>query len=93
MNVAGRKIVGSMFDVLAMPGRRVVERRFHGARHVQRVAPGLFLDDQQQARSVVDHGVADRRRETFDHVGHFAQTADGAPPGNRRPRLPDLRAW
>ena len=50
-----------------------LQRRLDLAGHLQRVAPGLLLDDQQQARAVVDDRVADRRR-------------DGRPP--RRPRRP-----
>ena len=54
------------------------ERRLDVARHLQRVALGLLLDDQQQARAVVDDAVADRRREALDDVGDVAQAAHGA---------------
>ncbi len=72
MNVAGRKMVESIATP-ARPGFKRVERRVDVARHLQRVAVRLLLDDQQQARAVVDHAVADRRREAFDDVGDVAE--------------------
>ena len=62
MNVAGRKIVGSTSTPVSA-GRERLERRLDVARHLQRVALGLLLDDEQQPRPVVDDGVADRRRD------------------------------
>ena len=52
---------------------QLVQGRLDLARHGQGVAPGLLFDDQQKARPVVDHRVADRRRRTFDELGHVAQ--------------------
>ena len=73
MNVAGRKIVESITRS-PKPGRESRQRRFDMPRDFQRVAPGLFFDNQQQTRPVVDHGVTDGRRKTFDHVpGHVAK--------------------
>ena len=92
MNVAGRKIVEST----STSGQRRlqrVERRLDVARHLQRVALGLLLDDQQQARAVVDDAVADRRREALDDVGDVAEPAHGrnggaAPAARRGSRAP-----
>ena len=77
MNVAGRKMVGSMSTPFR-PGSQVVEGLLDVAGDFQRVAGRLLLDDQEQALAVVDHGVADRRREADLDVGHVAQPERGA---------------
>ena len=51
---------------------------------LQRVAGRLLLDDQQQALAVVDHGVADRRREADLDLGHVAQSQGRPRCGRRR---------
>ncbi len=72
MNVAGRKMVGSI-STPRRPGRSVVERLLDAAGHLERVRPRLLLDDQQQARAVVDDRVADRRRVPPRHSADVAE--------------------
>ena len=62
-------------------GPHVLERRFHPVRDGKRVRAELFLDDEHQAGTVVDDGVADRRREALDHGGHIAHAKHGAVSG------------
>ena len=77
MNVAGRKMVGSISTSL-QPGLERLERLLDAAGHFERVALGLLLDDEQQARAVVDDGVADGGRRADRHVRHVAQPHRGA---------------
>ena len=72
MYVAGRKIVVSI-STSGRPGRIASMRFFNARGDVQRVAPGEFLDDQQQARTVVDDAVADHGLMADDHVGDVLQ--------------------
>ena len=41
--------------------------------HLQGVAPGQFLDDEHQPRTVVDDGVTQEWLVILDHVGHVAE--------------------
>ena len=72
MKVAGRKMVVSI-SMPGRPGRISSMRRLDALGHLERVAPGELLDDQHQARAVVDDGVADQRLVVLDHVGHVAE--------------------
>ncbi len=77
MKVAGRKMVVS----ISTPGKtrpHLVDRLFHAPRHVERVRPGKLLDDEHQARAVVDDGVARERLVVDDDVGHVAEQDRGA---------------
>ena len=76
MKVAGRKIVGSTATP-AERGLHLFERLFDAAGDRQRVGPELLLDDQHQARTAVDHGVANRRGEALDDRGHVADPQHG----------------
>ena len=75
MKVAGRKIVGST-SIPVRPGRQIVERRLDALRDVQRVRPRELLDDEQQARPVVDDRVADERLVAVDQSRHVAERDD-----------------
>ena len=83
MNVAGRKIVGSTSTPFSA-GLEVVERLLDVAGDFQGVARRLLLDDQEQAGAVVDHGVADRRREADLDLGDVAQPRAARRCGRRR---------
>ena len=54
-------------------GTQRLERLLDALRHAERVPPRLLLDDQQQARHVVDDRVTNRRPVAFDHVGDVAE--------------------
>ena len=41
--------------------------------HVERVAPRVLLDDEQEARAVVDYRVAGQRLSAHHDVGHIAR--------------------
>src|SRR5262249_55218885 len=60
MNVAGRKMVGSMRTSFSRG--RSLDGGLDAAGQFQGVRLRLLLDDEQDAGAVVDHGVADRRR-------------------------------
>ena len=60
MKSAGRKIVVSM-SMPGRPGLHLVDRVLDALRDVERVAPRQLLDDQHEARTVVDDRVADER--------------------------------
>ena len=81
MNVAGRKIVGSISTPVSA-GCSVFERRFDAARHFERVAFRLLFDDQQQARAVVDDRVANRRRRADLHLRPRRAAAEAPPIGD-----------
>ncbi len=80
MKVAGRKIVEST-STPASAGLQGRERRLDVAGHLQRVALGLLLDDEQQAGAAVDDAVADRRLESLDDVRDVRQAAHGGQRG------------
>ena len=60
MNVAGRKIVVSI-SIPGRPGLQLSSACLDAAGHVEGVGPRELLDDEHQARAVVDDGVADQR--------------------------------
>ena len=60
MKVAGRKIVVSI-SMPGSPGRSSSSAASTPSRDLERVGPGELLDDEHQARAVVDDGVADQR--------------------------------
>ncbi len=84
-----------MLHVLPVRAGAVLKRLFDLVRDIERVAPGLLLDDQQQARAVVDDRVADRGGKALDDLGHVAEPErrpaakadDGRRPGLRRSRM------
>ena len=82
MNVAGRKIVVSI-SMPGQAGRELVERLLDAVGDVERVGPRELLDDEHQARAVVDDGVADQRLVVVDDVGDVAE-----PDACRRPVRP-----
>ena len=70
----GRRAEDLMVDLDAgQAGPHLVERRLHPSGDLQRVGPGKLLDDEHQARAVVDDGVADEQRLFPQHVRHVAQ--------------------
>ena len=60
-------------DVLE-PAPECIQRGLDGARDLQRIAPRLFLDNEQQTGPVIDDGIANRRREAFADFGHVSET-------------------
>ena len=99
MKVAGRKMRRIDLDV-RQAGPQRLQRRLHVAGHLQRVAVGLLLDDQQQARAVIDDRIADRRRVSRRRPRATSPRRSGAPPRNcdhgarqvlRRPHV--ARRW
>ena len=89
MKLAGRKMVAST-STSGSAGRERRERGLDAARHLERVAPGLLLDDQQEARPIVTSAVADRRGgESSTHVGDVAER-HGRAPGRRERRGGEL---
>ena len=71
MNVAGRKMVGSTATPLSA-GFICSRACFDASRDRERVRAELLLDDQHQAGTAVDNGVADRRRKPLDNGGDVA---------------------
>src|SRR3990170_184046 len=55
------------------PGAQLVQRRLDPLRDLERVAPGELLDDQHEARAVVDDGVAYQRLLRLHDRGHVAE--------------------
>ena len=53
-------------------GAKLIDSRLDIAGQLQRVAGGLLLDDQHDARAVIDNGIADRRREAIGHLCNIA---------------------
>ena len=90
MNVAGRKMRRIDLDVL-QAGLQRFERGLDLAREFERVRLGLLLDDQQDARAVVDDRVADRRRRADLHVRHFPERDRRAAANVDHGLLADLR--
>ncbi len=78
MKVAGRKIVGSTCTP-ASAGAERDEGGLHLAGDLQGVARGLLLDDQQQARPVVDDRVADGGAVVLDDGGDVAEAGRVGP--------------
>ncbi len=71
-NVAGRKIAASI-STSGRPGRSASSAFSTLPRHLQRVPPREFFDDEQQAGPVVDDPVADHRLMIDHHLGHILQ--------------------
>ena len=76
----------------AQGGAQRLQGLLHAPRHVERVAPGLLLDDQQEAGAVVDDGVADRRGVALHHARHVADAQGRAAAEGDRHRGEVLRA-
>ena len=72
MNVAGRKIVVSI-SMPGRPGRISSMRVLDPSRDIEGVRPRELLDDEHQAGTVVDDGVAHERLVVDHDVGHVAQ--------------------
>ena len=58
--------------------RQLRQHRLDVARHLQGICAQLFLDDEEQPRTVIDDGVSDRRRRAFDNGGHVADAQRGS---------------
>jgi hypothetical protein len=71
MKVAGRKIVVSIFTSLKA-GPKLIDSRLDIAGQLQRVASGLFFDDQHDPRTIIDNGVADGRSKAIGHPRDIA---------------------
>ena len=70
--VAGRKMVESI-SIPGRPGRSAASASSTPCVTSRVLRPGILLDDQHQARPVVDDGIADERLGIFHHVGHITQ--------------------
>ena len=80
-----REVLDGIIDEVAGPedlrvdldpgqaGSHLVERRLDPPRHLERISPRELLDDEEQARAVVDHGVASQRLVVDEHLGHVAE--------------------
>ena len=55
------------------PWRNSCSAAFDAANDFRGIGIRELLDDEQQARTVVDDGVADERRMLLDHLGDVAQ--------------------
>ena len=55
------------------PGWSSLTRLVDVARHLERVAPRVFLDDHQQPGAAVDDRVAGQRLRADREVGHVAE--------------------
>ena len=67
-----RKIVRVELDP-GQTGSHLVDRRLDALGDLERVAPRQLLDDEHQARAVVDDRVADEGLVVVDHLGHVAE--------------------
>ena len=83
MKVAGRKIVGST-STSAERRLQLLERLLDVARDLQRVGAELLLDDQQQARAVVDDASPIGGGKPSTTVGHVAEPQRRAVARTRR---------
>ena len=54
-------------------GFHLLQRRFDGAGHLERVAPRVFLDDQHETGAVVDDRIADHSLRAPREFGHIAE--------------------
>ena len=72
MKLAGRKIVWST-SMPCRPGPQVVERLLDAAGDVQRVRPWELLDDEHDARAVVDDRLADEGLVVLDELDDLGQ--------------------
>ena len=65
-----------MWVSIVTPGQarlKLLDRLVDVARHLQRVAPRILLDDQQQARAAVDDRVAGERLRADREIGDVAE--------------------
>ena len=90
MKVAGRKMVESIL-IPGRPGSSSAERRLHPPGHIEGVGPGQLLNDEHEARSVVDHGVAGELLMVPDQVDHVSQPKDGRLPRSGSEPVPGPR--